>query len=281
MTVDITQLFLFPVKSLRGIQVNAATLTNTGFMYDRYWMIVKPDGGFITQRQFPKMVLINTILTKDFLILSKDGIPDLFIPLQFQQKEPNSFTAKIWKDTCQVIDEGADASQWLSKAIGTPKPVRLVRMKRNTKRTQSKAHLLGDQTHTVFADAAPYLICNEASLHAVNNSLTKNGFDQVTMERFRPNIVIKGLAAFAEHNVKQLAHQHYQFKHCYPCQRCIIPTIDIETANRHPQQQPFTLISDLNAMPENPKAPAFGENAILEYGEDTILSVGDTLDVTQ
>ena len=280
MTVEISQLFLYPVKSLRGIHLHSATLMKTGFMHDRYWMLVKPDGGFISQRQYPEMVLIKTALTQDYLVLSKDGMADLLIPLQFQNTEADSFSATIWKDTCHVIDEGETASQWLSSAIGARKsvrPVRLVRMKPNTKRTQSKAQLLGDHTHTLFADAAPYLICNEASLQAVNHSLSNKGLGTVSMEHFRPNIVTKGLKAFTEHTVEQLSHQHCRFTHCYPCQRCIIPTIDIETGIRHPQQQPFTLISELNAMPENPKAPAFGENAILEYGEGKTLSVGDTL----
>jgi uncharacterized protein YcbX len=280
MEIEVSQLFLYPVKSLRGIAINSSTLHQTGFLHDRYWMIVKPDGGFITQRQFPQMILIHTHLTDSSLILSKEGMKDLEIPLEYNQNNSEAFSARVWKDTCEVIDEGKESSIWLTEAIGTPKTVRLVRMKGNFQRPQDKPDLLGEKTHTFFADAAPYLVTNEASLEKINTSMRDHHFESVTIEHFRPNIVIKGPDAFQEHNINRLIHEKYAFEHCYPCQRCIIPTIDIETGIRHSQQQPFSLISELNAMPDNPKAPAFGENAILISGEGQAISVGDKLTVS-
>lgn len=279
-TTSITDLFIFPVKSLRGIAVKEALLTPTGLQWDRHWMIVKPNGGFITQRQFPQMVLIHTAITKELLVLSKQGMPDISIPLQANQKQSSQpFTATVWRDECEVVDEGEAVSHWLSEAIGTPKPVRLVRMADNRQRPQSKPELLGANTTTEFADAAPYLVCNQNSLRAVNHSLLANKHEAVTIEHFRPNIVINAIDAFAEHKVASLENDHYQFKHCYPCQRCVVPTINIETGIRHPQQQPFSLVSDLNSMPDNPKAPAFGENAILITGENQKITIGDQLTV--
>lgn len=285
-TLTITQLFVFPVKSLRGIAVNSAQMTSHGLRYgefarDRYWMVVKPNGGFITQRQLPQMVLIKTALTADALVLSKAGMEDLRIPFEYQQANNEPFSSKVWKDSCQVIDEGEAASQWLTQAIGTLEPVRLVRMADNFQRSLSKADRLGEHTTTFFADAAPYLVTNEQSLIKLNDALSINGFKPVPMERFRPNIVVDGIDAFAEHTISGLQHPDFQLKYCYPCQRCIMPTVDIDTGERHQQQQPFSLISDLNAMPDNPKAPAFGENAILSDGEGNTISVGDTLTVSQ
>ena len=287
MPIDICQLFLYPVKSLRGFEVDTATLTPKGFLYDRHWMVIKPNGGFITQRQCPQMVLISTQLTPHALILSAPAMEPLSIPLaptdhndsndHDSNKSNNSRPAKIWQDHCQVIDEGPTASEWLTQAIGTPKPVQLVRMQANFTRPQSKAHLLGAKTHTHFADAAPYLVCNSASLEALNKAMVQQGHKAVTMEHFRPNIVIRGIPAFAEHKVHHLSHPTYQLQHCYPCQRCIIPTIDLNTGQPHPEQQPFSIISDLNSMPNNPKAPSFGENAILTRGHQQTIAVGDTL----
>jgi uncharacterized protein YcbX len=280
MTISISQLYLYPVKSLRGMAVQEARLRPTGFQWDRHWMIIKPDGGFISQRQFPKMILIHTHLTEDALVLSKLGMNTLCIPLRYPPSPSEYFTAKIWKDNCQVIDEGEQASQWLTQAIGTPKPVRLVRMLEQYQRPQSKAHLLGKHTHTLFADAAPYLITNELSLHIINQALQDIAHQPVTMANFRPNIAITGLAAFYEHRIKSLFGQgkhHYRFQLCYPCQRCVVPTINTETGIRHPEQQPFHLLTQLNPMPDNPKAPAFGENAILSEGENSIIRVGDLL----
>ncbi len=278
MSLTLTQLFIFPVKSLRGIPVTQATLTPLGLLWDRHWMIVKPDGGFITQRQLPKMVLIHTQLTETHLVLSKAGMPDLSITLcPSDSKRYETFQARVWKDNCDVIDEGEQASQWLTQALETPKTLRLVRMANHFIRPQSKPQLLGESTSTRFADAAPYLVCYQASLDAVNRSLENNQLAPVSIEHFRPNLVLEGTASFEERNINLLTHSNYRLQQCYPCQRCIVPTIDIHTGERNPQQQPFSLISELNSMPDNNKAPAFGENAILNLGENQIIRIGDVL----
>ena len=187
------------------------------------------------------------------------------------------FTATVWKDSCQVVDEGEAASAWLARALPEAGPLRLVRMHLGSQRPQSKPELLGTNTYTFFADAAPFLIANQASLEDLNRHLTHYNITAVTMERFRPNIVLGDLNAFAEHRIHSLAHNNYQFTLCYPCQRCVIPTIDIDSGLRHPQQQPFSLLAEINAMPDNAKAPAFGENAILASGDNAQIAVGDTL----
>ena len=260
---------------MRGFTVESATLKYTGLEYDRHWMIIKPNGGYITQRQFPQMILIKTQLNEHSLVLSKMGMTDLEVPLINTSEQ--TLAATIWQNACQVVDEGPIASQWLTQAIGTPKPVRLVRMANNFQRYQSHPHLQGNNTHTLFADAAPYLVCNQQSLLTLNQALKNAELDQVSMERFRPNIVIKGLKAFQEHQFKCLQSDHYQLNLLYPCQRCVIPNIDIATGIRHPQQQPFRLLSTMNTMPDNTKIPAFGENAALSHGDGQKISVGDTL----
>jgi uncharacterized protein YcbX len=290
MAIEIDQLFIFPVKSLRGIAVNNAELTPTGLKWDRHWMIIKPDGGFITQRQFPSMVLIQPRLTVDSIILSKKGMADLVIPLSTTasskkdtHEKPNTIVtnaiidARVWKDNCKVIDEGEAASLWISKAINAPKALRLVRMANGHTRPQSKPKLLGKATHTLFADAAPVLICNLSSLNTLNASLIQQQFDTVEMENFRPNIVLNGLDAFDEHTLKGLHNNNYELRHCYPCQSCIIPTINIHTGIKNPKQEPFALLAKLNAMPDNKKAPAFGENTIITKGIGNIISIGDLL----
>jgi uncharacterized protein YcbX len=277
--MHIDQIFTYPVKSLRGFSVESATLTPQGLAYDRRWMIINDQNKFTTQRKYSQMVLIHTAISHGQLILSKPDQPTLAPLIITLDKAPSTqaFDAIIWKDTCQVLDEGLAASEWLSKAIGI-KNLRLVRMATNP-RPQSKPELLGQETQTFFADAAPFLVANTASLEQVNQQLTTAGHTPVPMENFRPNIVLTGLDAFAEHTIQQLIHPQYQLKHCYPCQRCIMPTVDINTGERHTQQQPFSLIADINAMPDNAKAPAFGENAILLKGNGQTIRVGDALNI--
>lgn len=274
---QVSQLFVFPVKSLRGIAVESAELTATGLRYDRHWMIVKPNGGFITQRQFPQMVLIHTQLTDESIVLSKTGMEDLVIPFHYEWDTATPFTAKVWRDYCEVVDEGQTASQWLTEAIGTPKPVRLVRMAKDFQRPQNQPDNLGTETHTEFADAAPFLICNKTSLDALNDHLLLNGIDPVTIEHFRPNVVVEGLTAFEEHHIERFAHSNYELQCRYPCQRCSIPTVNVETGQRHPQQQPFSLLAEINPMPDNALAPAFGENVTLSRGQHERITIGDTL----
>jgi uncharacterized protein YcbX len=275
--ITIEQLYLYPVKSLRGFTVDSALLTPQGFAHDRQWMIIDSKNRFVTQRKYGGMVLIHTTIKDQQLILSHSQQPDLEpLVIDITQKPTSPvFDAVIWKDTCQVLDEGQVASDWLHTALGM-EDLRLVRMA-DTPRPQSKPDLLGEHTHTYFADAAPFLIANTQSLAAVNQQMIDKGFEPVPMENFRPNIVVSGLVEFKEHSIAGLSHDDYTFKHCYPCQRCVMPTVDIDTGKRHPKQQPFTLISDINPMPDNPKAPAFGENAILTSGDGAIIHVGDVM----
>jgi len=138
---------------------------------------------------------------------------------------------------------------------------------------------LGNETTTFFADAAPYLVTSQSSLDALNTELENNQLDTVPMNRFRPNVVVSGLEAFAEHRVKRIAADNYAFEFRYPCERCVIPTINQETAEKNPHMQPYKTLAGINHMPENPRAAAFGENAILNPGDGETISVGDSLAV--
>jgi len=281
--VNIKSLWIYPVKSLRGFTVDSAILSSQGLEYDRHWMVINENNQFITQRKFSEMILIHTHIEDGQLILSKPNEPSLGtynIPTT-QQSKAEKLTATVWGDTCQVYDEGKAVSDWLTQAIGSKKALRLVRMAED-KRIQSKPELTLPEfshveTDTLFADAAPFLTANPQSLDLVNQQMLAAGHTSITMEHFRPNIVLDGLAAFAEHQIQTLNHQDYQLRHCYPCQRCVIPTIDVNTGLRHSQQQPFSLIAEINSMPNKTKAPAFGENAILIKGHGQTIRVGDNL----
>jgi uncharacterized protein YcbX len=140
-----------------------------------------------------------------------------------------------------------------------------------------KAVILGERTSTEFADATPFLVANEASLEALNTVLESNSLESVPMDRFRPNIVVRGLAPFAEHQLADLSSKSYQLRLCYPCQRCIITTINQDTAEKDPHNQPFRTLQTINPMPGGKKAPAFAENAVLTRGDRQMISVGDHL----
>ena len=281
----VSQLFVYPVKSLRGIAVEQAELTPLGLRYDRHWMIIDDNNKFVTMRKHPKMTLISTQLTHDHLILSAKGIEDFLLPLSspsLTQEMLDEFKAVIWNDDCAVSDEGESVSQWLTQVLKSKTTLRLVKMANNKQRPQSKPERFGSST-TQFADVCAYLLCNQASLDALNDSLLDQQHSIVPMERFRPNVVVtsNALPAFVEHEQagKVLRHNNYQLQLCDPCQRCIVPNIDIETGIKHAQQQPYKSLVKLNHMPDNAKAAAFGQNMVLVSGAGKTISVGDVLDL--
>ena len=296
MSISVTDLFIYPVKSLRGIRLERAQLDIRGLEDDRRWMIIDDKNKFVTQRRLPTLALIQTQLTDSHLIL-KSAHGECAIAREYAGKGA-PFSAVIWSEEVQVLDEGDAVSAWLSEALDEKnsgeqhvvgqKKWRLVRLA-NQPRSMSKPQYLGEQTHTVFADMAPLLIANQASLDALNVTLAAKGETPVPMNRFRPNIVITGLAAFAEHKLAGLMGQGYNIRFGYPCERCVIPSIDQMTAEKHPTMEPYITLRNINSMPAygkgesakpaNPKAAAFGENAYLARAQSSLVLVGDKFQV--
>jgi uncharacterized protein YcbX len=273
--VEITHLFVYPVKSTRGIALDHAGLTLLGLEHDRRFMVVRPNGRFVTQRDIPQLALIETRLGADGIELSRTGKGSITVP--FDGRDGEAISTRVWKDECKTIDQGDEISQWLTQALDSETPLRLVAMDPGFRRSLHQAERLGSESTVLFADAAPYLVTNQRSLERLNAELTDKGLDAVPMNRFRPNIVIRGLEAFAEHKVTGIASESYSLAFGYPCERCVVPTIDQETGEKHPQMQPYKTLAAINPMPDNPRAPAFGENAVLRSGAGETVSVGDRL----
>ena len=274
-TLKITGLFIYPVKSMRGIALQQAQLTDKGLAHDRGWMVVRSNGRFVTQREIPQMALVHTALDQSGLVLSMKGHGSIKAPLG--SFDGDRIKVRVWDDACEAVDQGEGPSRWLTKALGSEASLRLVRMNPGFRRSQRKPDILGEDTSTEFADAAPFLLANEASLERLNTVLKSNALKSVPMDRFRPNIVIQGLEPFAEHQLAELSGNNYQFKLCAPCQRCIITTINQDTAEKDFQGQPFKTLQTINPMPGNKKAPAFAQYAILSNGDRQYIRVGDQL----
>jgi len=289
--VKITQLFVYPVKSLAGIAVDHWPATTSGFKHDRQFMLVDDKQRFVTQRQEHRMTLIKTSLhqhkTLTTLELNYQDQKPQRLTLDKATLTPNSdqvFTAKIWSDEVQVFEPCQTTSAWLSQAL--EKSVRLVALVE--KRPQSQPERFGSDSHTVFADAAPYLIANQTSLEALNAELTAQSLTPVDMRRFRPNIVVQGeLPAFAEHGFSKLknnARSEQQFSLIDHCQRCVMTTIDPDLGTRDAKLEPFNTLCRINPMPatEPPRrkaAPAFAVNGLLNGVSVQEVSVGDNWSV--
>ena len=272
-TLTITGLFIYPVKSMQGIALRQTQLTHKGLVNDRQWMVVKSNGKFVTQRDIPQLTLIHTSLDENGVVLSMDGHRSISVPFDPFKGEP--LITKVWGDRCETLDQGEYISSWLTRALDSKDPLRLVRMNPEFTRPPNHTALMGEENTTVFADAAPFLVANEASLEKLNSVLESTSLQPVPMNRFRPNIVVRGLAAFAEHKIAELSTENYKLKLCYPCTRCIVTTINQHTAEKDPHKQPFKTLQRINPMPGEEKAPAFAENAILTYGDGQKIALGD------
>lgn len=277
----IEQIVVYPVKSLRGITVNKWPLTPQGLRYDRQWMLVMPSGRFVTQRQLSAMALIDTAIEQNCLHLSAVNRGSVSLPLTSPSNR-KPFSGSVWRDECEVIEASEEASAWLNQVLSPPQPLRLVTMSQSFRRTQSEPERFGSDTHTLFADAAPFLVANRASLDKLNHRLMEKGLAAVDMRRFRPNIIISGVEAFSEHRIQSLRGNNLDLNLCDHCQRCIITTIDPDTGEKSADMEPFNTLIELNPMPDNLKAPAFGVNATLinqDYAEERVLAVGDSFSV--
>jgi hypothetical protein len=258
----ISQLLIYPIKSLGGISLDRVRVSDRGFQHDRRWMLVNEDHGFITQRTVPLMALIRVAVGVDGLhITSQLHSSALFVP--FGGYLPEFADVYIWEDTCmaQFVSDEADA--WFAAALKIP--CRLVYMPEETARVTDPEYA-PEGSITSFADAFPFLLIGQASLDELNSRLEQ----ALPMDRFRPNIVFTGGYPYQEDELREFSIRGIRFGGVKPCARCPIPTIDQATAERG--KEPLRTLARYRFW--NNKV-YFGQNLVHQgFGE---LAVGDEL----
>lgn len=274
----VTALYVYPVKSMKGIALDRATLTSRGLLHDRIWMVVGPDGRFVTQRNQPRLGLVHTHLEERGVTLEMNGHGRITLP--YEAVEGDRIETQVWGDVCETVDQGPEVSEWLTGALASPVTLRVVRMAPGFTRPQNQPERYGADTVTHFADSAPFLLASEDSLGELNRVLAAQGHAPVPMNRFRPNIAVSGLEPFAEHRVKDLTGSGWRLRPADPCERCLVTTIDQETALRDTSREPYLTLRRINPAPGPKPGPAFGQNTILEQGEGRTIAVGDLLSVS-
>jgi len=266
MTVfTLSQIYIYPVKSLAGIPVSRWPVTETGLQYDRKWMLVDQFGQFLSQRRLPKMALIKTALNEDELVLTAPGMASLSLPLNPVDGEVIS--SRIWHDQCDARTVSAEADGWLSHFLNTE--CRLVYQPDHEIRRVDPAYgRPGDRVS--FADGFPFLIASENSLAALNQAMGLN----LSMTRFRPNLVIADCASYAEDSWREISIGSIGFRLTKPCSRCAVPAIDPETAETG--KEPLLTLNRLRKW--NNKV-YFGQNAL--HDQCGLLAVGDSVQIKQ
>ncbi|MCB0632215.1 MAG: MOSC N-terminal beta barrel domain-containing protein [Saprospiraceae bacterium] len=218
----LSQIFIYPIKSLAGISLESTELTARGPKWDRRWMLVDENGRFLSQRELGQMALLQVQLADDHLRVEdrRGGRPDLKIPLA--STAGSEIPVTIWNDRCTAVTVSVDADRWFSEALGHS--CRLVYMPEDSFRPVDPAYAAGPE-FVSFADGYPYLILGEATLKHLNERLET----PIEMLRFRPNLVFSGGHAFEEDEWQHFKVGQVRFRGTKPCARCQIPTIDPQT----------------------------------------------------
>lgn len=261
----LSQIYLYPVKSLSGIAVSSWPVANNGLLHDRKWMLIDEQHKFLSQRRLPKMALIKTRIEQDQLILSAPGQEELVLALNPIAGDEIEVT--IWHDQCMAKTISSQADDWLSDFLQTY--CRLVYHPDDQQRQVDQRYAQASD-QTAFADGFPFLIVAENSLLALNQAMQL----ELGIQRFRPNLVIADCASYAEDSWRRISINEIEFRLPKPCSRCSVPAIDPETAITH--KEPLTSLSRLRRW-EN--KVYFGQNAL----HDSIgnLTVGDIVTILE
>jgi len=247
--ITLSSLIYYPVKACRGHEVQAWNVERMGLALDRRLMVVTPEGEFLTQRQIAKLALITPVRKDGVLTLSAPNMDSIQIGIR---TSGHSWPVNIWKSQgVQAIDQGEEAVEWLSDFLGIS--VRLVHIADGFNRLVNQEYAVNEDDHTGFADGYPILIISEESLQDLNTRLDT----PLPMNRFRPNIVVRGCEPFAEDTWNQIQIGDVKFAIVKPCARCEVTTIDKETLER--KKEP---LKTLGKYRKHALGAIFGQNVI-------------------
>ncbi len=267
--LELSEIWIYPVKSLAGISLQEAKVTDRGLEYDRRWLLVDENGHFLTQRQFPQLALFQPILAAEYLKITHRS--NNFEPLQISLN-PNIYSKKVgvtvWDDTIEdTLEVSTEANEWFSEALGMS--VRLVYMPENSRREVDKKYAITGNEITSFSDAYPFLVIGQSSLDDLNSRLKES----VKMNRFRPNLVFKGGKAYEEEDWYEVQIGKATFWGVKPCARCIMTTVDPASGEKSGKDPLFTLSTYRKAG----KRVLFGQNLLVSVLEK--IHVGDVINV--
>ena len=265
----ITQLFLYPVKSLRGLAVPVANVDALGLVGDRRFLVVDAGNQFLTQRTLPRMALIETALMANDLVLRAPHGGSCAVPLR-ATAPAELLTTRVWKSGDLIVEDcGVEVAVWLSDFLRHP--VKLVRIGEKFVRPVLKAG--GESSDRFnFADACPFMVLSEASLADLNARLD----EPLPVDRFRPSFVVDGCDAFAEDTWTRFRIGLMQFRTIGPCARCIVTTTNQLTAERG--KEPLRTLALYRRDLTDPTDVNFGQNVIHETKSGT-LHVGDAVEL--
>ncbi|KAF5729237.1 mitochondrial amidoxime reducing component 2-like [Tripterygium wilfordii] len=284
----VSSIFIYPIKSCRGISVSQAPLTPTGFRWDRNWLVVNYKGRAYTQRNEPKLALVEVELPNEafverwepgkssYMVIKAPGMNMLKISLSKPREIADGVS--VWEWSGSAFDEGAEASKWFSDYLG--KPSRLIRFNAASE-TRPVDPEFAPGHNVMFADLFPYMLLSQTSLDALNKLLK----EPVPINRFRPNILADGCEPFSEDLWTEIKINKSTFQGVRLCSRCKIPTINQETgvAGTEPNETLKKVRSDAVLRPNRKQQGKiyFGQNLVWKDkstgGKGNVVKVGDPI----
>ncbi|AFH47936.1 Fe-S domain protein [Ignavibacterium album JCM 16511] len=267
MNLTLSEIFIYPIKSLGGISLTEALVEKRGLQYDRRIMLVDENGIFITQRDFPQMALLKTKIEGNTLTVYHPQLKHSIILSLNNEKVTslNKIKVKIWDDICEASLISKEADYFFSDMIGIR--CRLVYMPENEVRIVDRQRKYVADDHIVgFADGYPFLIIGQSSLDELNRRLE----NPLPINRFRPNFVFTGGQPFEEDRWKDFLIDEIKFRAVKPCARCVITTTDQQTAER--SNEPLRTLSTFR---RNGNKVLFGMN-LVAYNSGKV-KVGDNI----
>lgn len=255
----LSEIWIYPIKSLGGIPLTTARVSPKGLQYDRRWMLVDEKGTFLTQRAFPKMARFKLTVQEDQMQIHFEQ-DQIEIPLTI--KTGRELKVQIWNDMVLSLEAGDHFSNWFTERMGMK--CKLVFFPEENPRWVDPQYAINSD-HTSLADAYPFLIIGQESLNDLNSRLDK----PVPMNRFRPNFVFTGGKPFDEDKWKNFSIGKNHFVAVKPCSRCVLTTVDQDTGEKG--VEPLKTLSTYRRV-EN--KTFFGQNLIAsDYNEVHINDV--------
>jgi uncharacterized protein len=260
MNYFVKELYIYPIKSLAGIAIQSAKAEEMGFENDRRWMLIDEENQFITQRKYPNLSQFYPKIYEDKIEIIYQDITHEF---SIGETLDEPIFSKVWDDESKVVEVNKATSKWFSKALGFS--CKLVKITTNGDRKHNSTKL--DKILNVsLADGYPFLVIGSESLDFLNQKLE----EKITIERFRPNIVITSSVAHEEDFFGNFQIGTVKFKNAKPCGRCIM--VNNDPKNGIVKKEPLNTLSSYRKVDNS---ILFGTNVMcLNEG---VIGIGDVL----
>ncbi|MBB5935370.1 MOSC domain-containing protein [Streptomyces zagrosensis] len=273
--VQISAIHVYPVKSVGGCALDEAAVEPWGLAGDRRWLLVKPDGTFLTQRQLPRLALGTAQPLPDGgLLLTADGLEPLTVPVPDPEVSHIS-TVQVFQDPVELVWSTGAGGEWFSELLR--QEVRLVHLDDPARRRPINVEFARPGETVSLADSMPLLLTTTASLAALNSLIAKGDHAQegpLPMNRFRPNLVVDGVAPWSEDGWRKVLIGDVAFRVAKPSSRCVITTTDQRTAERG--REPLRTLAQHHRIGNK---VVFGQNLIPEHTGN--VQVGDPVKILE